>query len=142
MARSWSVILASALTTTTGRSGRRSRTMAATRSMAWASCTEVPPNFITIMRALRRTSTTETRRHGERHGGVCSATEWPEYPSAVARTRSTQVSLRFKQLDIQHGCTSSAADGVVRKHGEFPVEDIAGTQPPTDSGHATSAVTV
>src|SRR6185437_10266553 len=52
MARSWSVIFASALTTTTGLSVRRSRTIVATRSMARASCTEVPPNFITIMAAL------------------------------------------------------------------------------------------
>src|SRR5215831_922443 len=75
MDRSWSVILASALTTTTGRSGRRSRTMAATRSMACASCTEVPPNFMTIMEALQRTPTTETRRHGERQGDVYLLTE-------------------------------------------------------------------
>src|SRR5580765_1787392 len=72
MARSWSVILASALTTTTGRSGRRSRTMAATRSMACASCTEVPPNFMTI---IGKTSTTEARRHGERQGDVYLLTE-------------------------------------------------------------------
>src|SRR5579859_5364518 len=68
MARSWSVILASALTTTTGRSGRRSRTMAATRSMAWASCTEVPPNFITIMGTPggKSVCTAEARRRGEK----------------------------------------------------------------------------
>src|SRR5215472_9823252 len=63
MARSWSVILARALTTATGRSLCRSRTMAATRSMAFASCTEVPPNFITIMGTPRRKPTTEARRH-------------------------------------------------------------------------------
>src|SRR5690349_17590122 len=72
MARSWSVILANALTTTTGRSGRRSRTMAATRSMLWASCTEVPPNFITI---IGITSTTEARRHGEKQGDVYLLTD-------------------------------------------------------------------
>src|SRR5256885_15057458 len=52
MARSWSVTPAIALTTATGACGRRSRTMAAARSMAAASPTEVPPNFITIMPAL------------------------------------------------------------------------------------------
>src|SRR5256885_4649654 len=52
MARSWSVTPAIALTTATGACGRRSRTMAAARSMAAASPTEVQPNFITIMPAL------------------------------------------------------------------------------------------
>src|SRR4051812_35985908 len=42
-----------ALTTTTGACGKRSRTIAAARSMAAASSTEVPPNFITIMPALQ-----------------------------------------------------------------------------------------
>src|ERR671930_1276712 len=53
MARSWSVTLASALTTTTGFSGRRSRTMHAARSMAAASSTDVPPNFMMIMHEAR-----------------------------------------------------------------------------------------
>src|SRR3954470_13743952 len=53
MASSWSVTRAIALTTTTGVLGRRSRTIAAARSMAAASSTEVPPNFITIMPALQ-----------------------------------------------------------------------------------------
>src|SRR5271169_3399878 len=53
IARSWSVTLASALTTTIGFSGTRSRTMHAARSMAEASSTDVPPNFITIMREAR-----------------------------------------------------------------------------------------
>src|SRR6185312_16337181 len=65
MARSWSVIFASALTTTTGLSVRRSRTMAATRSMARASCTEVPPNFITIMAALRPAGSIEVALRSE-----------------------------------------------------------------------------
>src|SRR5450759_3132967 len=49
MASRESVTLAMALTTTTGRSANRPWTMWATRSIAFASCTEVPPNFITIM---------------------------------------------------------------------------------------------
>jgi hypothetical protein len=40
-----------ALTTTMGNCLRRLATMLATRSMASALSTEVPPNFITIMRA-------------------------------------------------------------------------------------------
>ena len=56
-----------------GRSGRRSRTMAATRSMAWASCTEVPPNFMTIMRAPggKSVGTAEARRRGEEQDLRC-----------------------------------------------------------------------
>src|SRR3954468_18196862 len=53
IASNWSVTRAMALTTTTGLFGRRSRTIAAARSMAAASSTEVPPNFITIMPALQ-----------------------------------------------------------------------------------------
>ncbi len=49
MVSSVSVTLAIALTTTTGFCGRRPWTIAATRSMALASSTEVPPNFMTIM---------------------------------------------------------------------------------------------
>jgi hypothetical protein len=44
-----SVTLAMALTTTTGFCANRPSTMAATRSMALLSSTEVPPNFMTIM---------------------------------------------------------------------------------------------
>jgi hypothetical protein len=51
METSWSVTLAMALTTTTGDCVRRLPTILATRSMASALSTEVPPNFITIMRA-------------------------------------------------------------------------------------------
>src|SRR5689334_2319220 len=46
---SWSVTFAIALTTTTGSSRRRPLTICAARSIAAASCTDVPPNFITIM---------------------------------------------------------------------------------------------
>src|SRR3954471_804858 len=53
VASSWSVTRAMALTITTGDCGRRSRTIAAARSIAAASSTEVPPNFITIMPALQ-----------------------------------------------------------------------------------------
>jgi hypothetical protein len=49
MASNWSVTLAMALTTTTGFWGRRALTMAAARSIASASCTDVPPNFMTII---------------------------------------------------------------------------------------------
>src|SRR5258708_19785311 len=59
MANSWSVILARALTTTTGFTASRSRTIAAALSMACASWTEVPPNFITIIGARSPSRSTE-----------------------------------------------------------------------------------
>src|SRR5437667_2658892 len=43
-----------ALTTTTGFCESRPPTIAAARLMAWASCTEVPPNFMTIIGSLGR----------------------------------------------------------------------------------------
>ena len=54
MVSSVSVTRAMALTTTTGFCGTRSLTIAATRSMALASSTEVPPNFITIIGVTSR----------------------------------------------------------------------------------------
>src|SRR5436305_11983896 len=45
-----------ALTITTGLCGSRSRTIAAARSIAAASSTEVPPNFMTIMPELQAAS--------------------------------------------------------------------------------------
>ncbi len=49
IASNWSVTLAMALTTTTGFCALRPLTIVAARSMALASCTEVPPNFMTII---------------------------------------------------------------------------------------------
>src|SRR5438067_2453142 len=51
MARSLLVVLPIADTTTIGLRSARAFTMAATRSMAAADSTELPPNFITIMTA-------------------------------------------------------------------------------------------
>src|SRR5438270_10003590 len=56
MVRSVSVTLAMALTTTTGCCDWRPATIEVTRSMALASSTEVPPNFITIIGASSKVS--------------------------------------------------------------------------------------
>jgi hypothetical protein len=48
----WSVTLASALTTTTGREPSLLRTMPMSRRIAPASSTDVPPNFITTKSSL------------------------------------------------------------------------------------------
>src|ERR1022692_57890 len=118
MVSSVSVTLAMALTTTTGFCCRRSFTIAATRSMARASSTEVPPNFITII-------------------GV---TSWQSYGSAGQV--SIEVTLGIEQLRIQHRRAGGSADGVVRKHGELPIEHPAGPQPAHRCGHACSHVDI
>ena len=52
IASSLLVVLPIAETTTTGRRATRALTIEATRSMADADSTDVPPNFITIMVSL------------------------------------------------------------------------------------------
>src|SRR5258708_34938678 len=99
MVSSVSVTLAMALTTTTGPCCRRPLTMAATRSIARASSTEVPPNFMTII-------------------GVAS---WREYggaaPGLFSPTRA-EGNLCFKQFRIQERGAPRAAGGVVGEHAE------------------------
>src|SRR5271169_3445893 len=102
MASNWSVTFAMALTTTNGRSGRRPFTMLATRSMAVASSTEVPPNFITI------TAAPPAQGVGDRP--------------------SREIALRFEEFGVEQGRAGSAADGVVREHGELVVENATGAQ--------------
>src|SRR5271166_3309626 len=96
MASNWSVTLAMALTTTNGRSGKRAFTMAATRSMAAASSTDVPPNFMTI------TVSPPARKE-----------------QALA---SRQEALHLEKFGVEQGGSSGAADGVVREYGELVVE--------------------
>src|SRR5271170_108531 len=102
-----------ALTTTKGRSGRRDFTMLATRSMALASSTEVPPNFMTITVA----------------------------PPAEAWA-SRQQTLDFQQLGVEQRCACRSADGIVRQHGELVIEHAAGTQAADADRHAIAAVDI
>src|SRR2546428_652780 len=113
MASSLFVVLPIAETTTTGLRAARVRTIAATRSMAVADSTEVPPNFITII--------------GRRLGGcsLCSSIQHP---------------LRVHQLGIEHGGTRGAADGVVRERNEFVVEYRTRAQPPHECRHTAVAL--
>src|SRR2546427_2430860 len=122
MASSLFVVLPIAETTTTGRRAARARTIAATRSMAVADSTEVPPNFITIIE-WRLAAVVS-------HLGGC-----PVYPSI-------QHALRVHQLGIEHGRSRGAADGVVRERNEFIVEHRTRAQPPDERRHATVALGV
>src|SRR5271165_3478889 len=116
MASRWSVTFAIALTTTKGCSCRRALMMLATRSMALASSTEVPPNFITITAAP------------------------PSYD--VGRRGSRQVALHLQEFGVEQCRTSRAANGVVREHGELVVENAAGAQASDGDRHAMAAVHV
>src|SRR5271165_4638054 len=130
MASNWSVTFAMALTTTNGRSEIRPFTMLATRSMAVASSTEVPPNFMTITAAP---GVPNERRLCARWGGGSSSKN-------VGGRPSRQVALRLEEFSVEQGRSRSAADGVMREHGELVVENAAGAQPSHAHGHAVAAV--
>ena len=132
-AASWSVTLAMALTTTTGclPMATRPATMAAVRSMAAGSSTEVPPNFITtrlmpnlpIVLALAA-----ERRLGAR--GSRGRSHWFKFAQAG------------QQLGVEDGGSGGAANGVVREHSELPIEQAAGAQAADGDGHAAAAIAV
>src|SRR5947209_17570727 len=128
MVSSVSVTLAMALTTTTGFCGKRPLTMAATRSMARASSTEVPPNFITIIGVTSFAGRWQTwmRRVRGREARTGRA-ELVEKKSAgqaelLWRCSSSQIAFGLQQFGVEHGRPGSSADSVVRQHGKFPVE--------------------
>src|SRR5208282_408545 len=125
MVSSVSVTLAMALTTTTGRWGNRSLTIAATRSMARASSTEVPPNFITII------------------GVTSSKKRWRKEGAGARRGRnSSEVALSSQQFRVQYRCPGRSADGVVGKHGKLPVQHFTGPQAAYSRGHTRPEVHV
>src|SRR5579885_2241035 len=88
----------------------RPATTFATRSMASALSTEVPPNFITSMRTNSGSG------------------------------RSIQVTLVLEQLRIQKRGAGGATNRVVREHGELPVQQAARTQTPDYGAHAVTAI--
>src|SRR5579883_36290 len=102
------VVLPIAETTTTGLRSSRDLTMPASRSMASADSTEVPPNFITIMRRARSCAGYRERpRSGAR-----------EVPS-IWNWGSIQQALGIHELGIEDGGAGCAADGVVLERDEF-----------------------
>src|ERR1035441_5536620 len=167
MASNLLVVFPMAETTTTGRRDSRARTMPATRVMAAADSTEVPPNFMTIIIEPRKMPQRApqgvwgslvscgglaTRLSGLRNGpssaGKQPARRMPSCPTASAECHYTlRASLgehpfRMHQLGIQHGGAGRATDGVVAEHDEFVVENIARAQAPHEGGHAALALGV
>src|SRR5271157_1151206 len=130
MASNWSVTLAMALTTTNGRSGKRDFTMLATRSMAVASSTDVPPNFMTITAA---SGSPNERRFCARWGGGPP-------PQDVAGRGSRKIALRLEEFGVEQRRSRRAADGVVREHGELVVQNAAWTQASNRYRHSITAV--
>src|SRR5690349_15944362 len=98
MASSLLVVLPMAETTTTGLRAAPALTMDATRSMAAADSTEVPPNFITIIGAPWR---------------LCPL---------------VQHSFRVHQLGVQDGGSGGSPNCVVGKRHELVVEHGTGAQ--------------
>src|SRR5579864_9056602 len=112
MASSLLVVLPMAETTTTGLRAALALTMDATRSMAAADSTEVPPNFITII-----------------------AAPWRLCPSV-------QHSLRVHELGVQNGGAGGSANRVVRKGHELVVKHGTGAQAADEGCHTPVALGV
>src|ERR1700693_4254457 len=94
--------------------------------MALASCTEVPPNFITIIGI----NSLDARERWTRK----ARTQWQRI--------SLEISLDLQQFRIQQGRSGRAADRVVRENRELPVQNSTGAQAAHRSRHSTSAVGV
>src|SRR5579863_4363086 len=104
--------------------------MEATRSMALASSTEVPPNFMTIIGAASDdcsepgTNPAQPARDPSLRlkSGCAQDDANGDAPVDSQCTYSSQVSLGFQQFGVEDGCACSSADRVMREHGELPVE--------------------
>src|SRR5579875_114612 len=158
MARSLLVVLPIAETTTTGARSRRAWTMPATRSIAAADPTEVPPNFMTIMRRPRgvrspqrrrdaKKAIVEPQRYGEAEEGRSKSepegTEAAEGAGKTVQTgwgSSVEHPFRMHQLGIQHGGSGGAADGVVAQSDELVIENGAGAEAADEGRHAALAL--
>src|SRR6267378_2508360 len=106
-----------ALTTTTGRSASRPCTIWPTRSIAFASCTEVPPNFMTIMGG----------------GAPCGCGGWQTI-------FSPEIPLRLQEFGIEESGSGGSAYRIVGEHGEFPVQHIALAQAPNRGRHSRTRI--
>src|SRR5208282_3959977 len=137
-----------ALITTNGRSGRRPFTMLATRSIAVASSTEVPPNFMTITSAPGAPNERRFYRghrqttHLRLLGRCCG--RWSGGPPSqdVAGRPSRQVALHLEEFGVQQGRTRRTADRVVREHRELVIQNAARTQTSNRHRHSVAAVYV
>src|SRR5919197_3685257 len=102
-----------ALTTTTGFWGRRPLTISAARSMALASSTEVPPNFMTSMSA-RPQATCFACDLNPYQGTPSGVPQQPKIePASAAAGESIEISLGLEQFRVQQGRAGGSANGVV-----------------------------
>ena len=53
-----------------------------------------------------------------------------------------QLTQAGEQLGVQDGGSGGSANGVVREHGELPVEHAAGAQAADGDGHAVAAIAI
>src|SRR5579864_51115 len=114
--------------------------MEATRSMALASSTEVPPNFMTI---IGGGPSAAYRKRPARHPLLRLKDGFAQDDaSTLGHSDSSKVAFGLQEFRIQHcrsGCTSNC---VVREHGEFPVEDAAGAKTADHRCHASAGVDI
>src|SRR5215471_18296463 len=101
--------------------------------MALASCTEVPPNFMTIMggdseRQVHHRDT-ESQRKPFLDLLCDSVTLW-------CSSSVSQIPFGLEQLGIQQGGAGGAPDRIVREDGELPVEHVALAESTDGGGHA------
>src|SRR5579864_1066698 len=132
--------------------------MEVTRSIALASSTEVPPNFMTIIgvESCERSQKLHARDPSLRLRNGCAQDDAALVghddfvdgaildDSALAwfRVWSSQVALGLEQFGVQDGGSGSATNRVVREHGELPVENAAGTKASHDRRHAGAGIDV
>src|SRR6266568_2845824 len=119
-----------ALTTTTGLCSSRSRTIPTARSMALASPTEVPPNFMTMDISYWNPHLSQERR------------KMAPPLSRRVRARSPQISLRLQQLGVEQRGSGGTADRIVGEQGELPVKHSTRTQAADRRGHATAGINI
>jgi hypothetical protein len=62
--------------------------------------------------------------------------------SAKAQAPICQFAQAGQQFGVEDGGSGGAANGVVREHGELPVEHAAGAQAADGHGHAVAAIAV
>ena len=63
-------------------------------------------------------------------------------PRAAVSATGFQLTQACQQFGVQDGGSGGSANGVVREHGELPVEHVAGAQAADGDGHAVAAIAI
>src|SRR5262249_12811660 len=98
-------------------------TISAARSIAFASSSEVPPNFITSI--WQKSSIAYSQ---------CQVVQ------PFGELRSTEISLGFQQFGIEQRGAGSSADGIVRENSKLPIQDATGAKSSNRGRHPKTCV--